>query len=148
MLDAKNRELLEASDRGDLNYRLPGEYDTDPGTYCEQIAAMSIDGVHVHSMTPEEAYHARRGTDWDYEDVYDRLKRAGLDSVPGTAAEILVDEVRGVICPGKIGTDEWPDAMEAAAAVGLDVTSTMMYGHVENEAHRAMHLARIRELQE
>ena len=146
-LDAEHRELLEASDRGDLNYRLPGEYDTDPGTYCEQIAAMSVDGVHVYSMTPEEAYHARRGTDWDYEEVYGRLEEAGLDSVPGTAAEILVDEVRGVICPGKIGTDEWLDAMEAAAAVGLDVTSTMMYGHVENEAHRAMHLARIREFQ-
>ena len=146
-LDAEHRELLEASDRGDLNYWLPGEYDTDPETYCEQIAAMSVDGVHVHSMTPEEAYHARRGTDWDYEEVYGRLEEAGLDSVPGTAAEILVGEVRGVICPGKIGTDEWLDAMEAAAAVGLDVTSTMMYGHVENEAHRAMHLARIREFQ-
>jgi FO synthase subunit 2 len=147
-LDAEHREILEASDRRDLNYRPPAEYDTDPGTYCEQMAAMSVDGVHLHSMTPEEAYHARRGTDWDYEDVYGRLAEAGLDSVPGTAAEILVDEVREVICPGKIGTDEWLEAMEAAADVGLDVTSTMMYGHVDNEAHRAIHLQRIRELQD
>jgi FO synthase subunit 2 len=99
-------------------------------------------------MTPEEAYHARRGTDWSYDEVYGRLKDAGLDSVPGTAAEILVDEVRDVICPGKIRTDEWLEAMEAAANVGLDVTSTIMYGHVDNEAHRALHLQRIRELQE
>ncbi|MFC7248877.1 7,8-didemethyl-8-hydroxy-5-deazariboflavin synthase subunit CofH [Halomicroarcula sp. GCM10025324] len=147
-LDAEHREILEASERGDLNYRSPSEYDVDPGTYCEQIRAMDVGGVHVHSMTPEEAYHARRGTDWAYEEVFRRLKAAGLDSVPGTAAEILVDEVREVICPGKIGTDEWLEAMEAAANVGLGLTATIMYGHVENEAHRAMHLERVRELQD
>ncbi|WP_436929332.1 7,8-didemethyl-8-hydroxy-5-deazariboflavin synthase subunit CofH [Halosimplex halobium] len=147
-LDDEHREILESSDRGDLNYRPPAEYDVNPGTYCEQIDAMSVDGVHVHSMTPEEAYHGRRGTDWSYEEVYGRLKEAGLDSVPGTAAEILVDEVRDVICPGKIGTEEWLEAMEAAANVGLDVTSTIMYGHVENEMHRVLHLKRIRELQD
>jgi FO synthase subunit 2 len=147
-LDDEHREILETSDRGDLNYRPPAEYDVDPGTYCEQIEAMAVDDVHVHSMTPEEAYHARRGTEWDYEEVYGRLADAGLDSVPGTAAEILVDEVREVICPGKIGTDEWMDAMEAAATVGLDTTATIMYGHVENERHRVEHLVKIRELQE
>ncbi|WP_415380268.1 7,8-didemethyl-8-hydroxy-5-deazariboflavin synthase subunit CofH [Halosimplex sp. TS25] len=147
-LDAEHREILESSDRGDLNYRPAEEYDVDPGTYCEQIEAMSVGGVHVHSMTPEEAYHGRRGTDWSYEEVYGRLKEAGLDSVPGTAAETLVDEVRDVICPAKIGTGEWLEAMEAAANVGLDVTSTIMYGHVDNEMHRVMHLERIRELQE
>jgi len=146
-LDDEHREILEASDRDDLNYRSPSEYDVDPGTYCEQIDAMDVGGVHVHSMTPEEAYHARRGTDWSYEEVYGRLKDAGLDSVPGTAAEILVDEVREVICPGKIGTEEWLEAMEAAANVGLDLTSTIMYGHVENARHRVVHLQRIRELQ-
>jgi len=112
-LDDEHREILESSDREDLNYRSPGEYDVDPGTYCEQMEAMSVGGVHLHSMTPEEAYHARRGTDWSYEEVYGRLKDAGLDSVPGTAAEILVDEVRAEICPGKIRTDEWLEAMEA-----------------------------------
>ncbi|GCF13181.1 FO synthase [Haloarcula mannanilytica] len=147
-LDDEHREILEASDRGDLNYRSPGEYEKDPATYCEQLSAMNVGGVHVHSMTPEEAYHARRGTDWSYEEVFSRLQDAGLDSVPGTAAEILVDEVRDVICPGKIRTDEWLEAMEAAASVGLDMTSTMMYGHVENERHRALHLQRIRDLQD
>ncbi|QCC50121.1 7,8-didemethyl-8-hydroxy-5-deazariboflavin synthase subunit CofH [Halapricum salinum] len=147
-LDGEHREILESSDRGDLNYKSPSRYETDPGTYCQQIDAMDVGGVHVHSMTPEEAAHARRGTDWDYEEVYQRLAEAGLDSVPGTAAEILVDEVRGVICPGKIDTQGWLDAIEAAAAVGLDTTATMMYGHVENEAHRALHLQRVRELQD
>ncbi|MFC7019333.1 MULTISPECIES: 7,8-didemethyl-8-hydroxy-5-deazariboflavin synthase subunit CofH [Haloarcula] len=147
-LDDEHREILEGSDRGDLNYRSPGEYDVDPGTYCAQIRAMDVGGVHVHSMTPEEAYHARRGTDWSYEEVFRRLQAAGLDSVPGTAAEILVDEVREVICPGKIGTAEWLEAMEAAASVGLGTTATIMYGHVENEMHRVMHLERVRDLQD
>jgi FO synthase subunit 2 len=147
-LDDEHLAMLESSDRGDLNYKSADRYDVDPGTYCDQIAAMSVDGVHVHSMTPEEGYHARRGTDWSYEEVYGRLADAGLDSVPGTAAEILVDEVRGVICPGKIRSDEWLEAMEAAAAVGLPTTATIMYGHVDNEMHRVMHLEKIRALQD
>ncbi|WP_135827644.1 7,8-didemethyl-8-hydroxy-5-deazariboflavin synthase subunit CofH [Halorussus halobius] len=147
-LDDEHLEILESSDRGDLNYKSADAYVTDPGTYVDQMEAMSVEGVHLHSMTPEEAYHARRGTDWSYEEVYGRLKDAGLDSVPGTAAEILVDEVRSVICPGKIGTDEWVEAMEAATSVGLDATATIMYGHVDNEAHRALHLKRLRDLQD
>jgi FO synthase subunit 2 len=147
-LDDQHRAILEASDRGDLNYKSPDRYEKNPGTYTDQMDAMSVGDVHVHSMTPEEAYHARRGTDWSYEEVYGRLKAAGLDSVPGTAAEILVDEVREVICPGKIGTDEWVTAMEAAASVGLPMTATIMYGHVENEAHRVEHLDVIRDLQD
>ncbi|WP_435181181.1 7,8-didemethyl-8-hydroxy-5-deazariboflavin synthase subunit CofH [Halorussus sp. AFM4] len=148
VLDDEHRELLEANDNGDLNYKPTSAYEEDPGTYCEQLRAMSVDDVHVHSMTPEEAYHARRGTDWDYEEVYARLKDAGLDSVPGTAAEILVDEVRDVLCPGKIGTDEWVTAMEAAADVGLPMTATIMYGHIENAKHRVEHLQVVRELQD
>jgi FO synthase subunit 2 len=147
-LDDEHREILETSDRGDLNYRPPTEYDVDPGTYSEQIEAMDVEGIHVHSMTPEEAYHGRRGTDWNYEEVYGRLADAGLDSVPGTAAEILVDEVREILCPGKISTDEWMEAIEAAATVGLGATATIMYGHIENERHRVEHLAKIRELQD
>ena len=147
-LDAEHLEALEAADAADLNYRPASEYDTDPGTYTDQIRAMAVDGVHVHSMTPEEAYHARRGTDWSYDAVYGRLRDAGLDSVPGTAAEILVDEVRDVICPGKIDTGEWVEAMEGAAAVGLPMTATIMYGHVENARHRAMHLDVVRDLQD
>jgi FO synthase subunit 2 len=147
-LDKEHREILTASERGDLNYRPAEAYRTDPGTYVDQIRAMSVDDVHVHSMTPEEAYHSRRGTDWSYESVYGRLKDAGLDSVPGTAAEILVDEVRSVICPGKIDTACWIKAMEAAAKVGLPTTATIMYGHVENEMHRVIHLDRVRSLQD
>jgi FO synthase subunit 2 len=147
VLDDDHRERLESM-ADPPNYRPPDAYEVDPGTYVEQMEAMSVGDVHLHSMTPEEAYHARRGTDRSYEEIYGALQEAGLDSVPGTAAEILVDEVREVICPGKIDTAEWLEAMEAAANVGLPTTSTIMYGHVENEMHRVMHLDRIRELQD
>ena len=149
-LNDEHHEILAAHDDSakTVNYVPPSQYTTDPGTYHEQITAMSVGGVHLHSMTPEEAYHARRGTDWSYERVYRELADAGLDSAPGTAAEILVDEVRDVICPGKIRTDGWVEAIEGAVAAGLDVTSTMMYGHVETVAHRAEHLGVIRDLQD
>jgi FO synthase subunit 2 len=149
-LNAEHHEILAAHDdpASEVDYRPPAVYETDPGTYLEQMRAMSVDDVHLHSMTPEEADHARRGTEWSYEEVYRELKAAGLDSAPGTAAEILVEEVRDVICPGKISTDEWIAAMEGAIDAGLDVTSTMMYGHVENEAHRVHHLKVLRDLQD
>ena len=149
-LNAEHHEILAATDdpATTVNYKPPARYTTDPGTYVEQLNAMSVGGVHLHSMTPEEAYHAARGTDWDYETVYRTLSAAGLDSAPGTAAEILVDEVRDVICPGKIRTDDWVAAMEGAMRAGLDVTSTMMYGHVETVTHRAEHLKVIRDLQD
>jgi FO synthase subunit 2 len=149
-LDAEHHEILRGYEKPDqqVNYVPPERYAVDPGTYLDQIRAMDVGGVHLHSMTPEEAYHARRGTDWSYEQVYRRLREAGLDSAPGTAAEILVPEVRQVICPGKIDSDEWERAMEGAVAAGLDVTATIMYGHVENERHRVMHLDRVRDLQD
>ncbi|QLG61388.1 7,8-didemethyl-8-hydroxy-5-deazariboflavin synthase subunit CofH [Halorarum salinum] len=149
-LDDEHHEMLAGFDEParEVNYKPPERYVVDPGTYVEQMEAMSVGGVHLHSMTPEEAYHARRGTDWSYEEVYAELREAGLDSAPGTAAEILVDEVRDVICPGKIDTAGWLEAMEGAVDAGLDVTSTMMYGHVENEMHRAIHLERLRDLQD
>jgi FO synthase subunit 2 len=149
-LNDEHHEILAAYDdpATEVNYKPPAVYETDPGTYVEQLRAMSIGGVHLHSMTPEEAAHARRGTEWSYESVYRRLRAAGLDSAPGTAAEILVDEVRDVICPAKISTGEWVAAMEGAIAAGLDVTATMMYGHVENAAHRIHHLEVVRDLQD
>ena len=149
-LDDDHHEILAGYDdpAREVNYKPPTVYDTDPGTYVDQIEAMSVGDIHVHSITPEEAYHARRGTNRSYESVYRRLREAGLDSAPGTAAEILVEEVRDVICPGKISSSEWIEAMEGAMAAGLDTTATIMYGHVDNEMHRAMHLKRVRDLQD
>lgn len=142
VLDEQHREEIE----GTPEYTPPEEFLKEPGTYVEQIRAMN--DLHVHAITPEEAAHAVRGTDMTYRDAYERLADAGLDTVPGTAAEILVDEVRDVICPNKIDTGEWMEAMRGAADAGLGTTATIMYGHVENARHRAVHLERIRNLQD
>ncbi len=149
-LNEEHHEILASygEPAQEVTYKPPERYTTDPGTYVEQIEAMAVDGIHVHSITPEEAYHARRGTDWSYEEVYRQLRAAGLNSAPGTAAEILVDEVRDVVCPGKITSADWVEAMEGAMAAGLDTTATIMYGHVENEMHRVMHLQVVRDLQD
>ena len=150
VLDTEHTEILENSPElhDKIHYKSSKHYDIDPGNYCDQIRAMDVDEVHIHSITPEEAYHAKRGTEWDYRYVYHKLKQSGLKSVPGTAAEILVDEVRDIICPGKISSSGWVDAMEAAAAEKIPLTATIMYGHVENEMHRAMHLKVVRDLQD
>ena len=150
VLNSEHREILDSSpeNHNQLQYKPAKYYHTDPGTYCDQIHAMNVENVHIHSMTPEEADHAKRGTDWNYRKVYREFKKSGLNSVPGTAAEILVEEVRDIICPGKISSTDWVNAMEGAAAENLPLTATIMYGHVENEMHRAMHLQVIRDLQD
>ena len=76
-----------------------------------------------------------------------RLRDAGLGSLPGTAAEILDDEVRAVLCPDKVNTAQWLEVVETAHNVGLRTTSTIMFGHVDKPIHWARHLIRLRELQ-
>ena len=80
--------------------------------------------------------------------ILERLRGAGLSTLPGTAAEILDDEIRAVICPDKLRTDEWLDVIGTAHEVGLKTTATIMYGHVEQPVHWARHLLRLRALQE
>lgn len=101
---------------------------------------MSVDGIHDHPMTPEEAHQTQRGVDGRYIHFYCELEREGFDTVPRTAAEIIVDGVRKVICPGKKSPSEKMDAMLAAAQQGLQMTSTIIYGYVESKMHHLQHL--------
>ncbi len=80
-------------------------------------------------------------------DFLARLKDVGLGTLPGTAAEVLDDEVRAVLCPDKIGTDRWLDVMRTAHELGFRTTATIMYGHVDRYVHWARHILRIRALQ-
>jgi FO synthase subunit 2 len=82
-----------------------------------------------------------------YDEFLKILKEAGLDTIPGTAAEILDDEIRKLISPGRISTNEWVTIIKTAHKLGIPSTSTIMYGHVENEIHRAKHLLILREIQ-
>jgi FO synthase len=119
-------------------------------TYLNIVEAvkMGAPDVHVHAFSPLEVWHGAETLKLDLEDYLARLKKQGLSSLPGTAAEILDDEVRKVLCPDKIRTDQWIAVMEAAHAVGLKSTATIMFGHIDRLDHWARHLIRIRDLQE
>jgi cyclic dehypoxanthinyl futalosine synthase len=100
-------------------------------------------------LSPPEVIHLTRLTHLSVSEVIDRLIRAGLDSIPGGGAEILVDRVRKLLnCYGKATADEWLGVMRAAHHAGLRTTATMMYGHVESVEERIEHLLRLRALQD
>jgi FO synthase len=103
--------------------------------------------IHVHAFSPLEVWQGARTLGMSVSDFLAELQRAGLGSLPGTAAEVLDDEVRRVICPDKINTAEWLEVMRSAHALGLRSTATVMFGHVDHPRHWARHLLRIRDLQ-
>ena len=103
----------------------------------------------LHALSPPEVIHLTRMSRLSVPDVIDRLVTAGLDSIPGGGAEILVDRVRKILnCYGKASADEWLGVMRAAHRAGLRTTATMMYGHVETVEERIEHLTRLRSLQD
>jgi FO synthase len=119
-------------------------------TYMDIVAAVkaAVPEMHVHAFSALEVTHGAQTLGLSLFQYLERLRRAGLSSLPGTAAEILDDEVRSVICPGKITTQQWLAVMRAAHDVGLRSTATIMFGHVEHPRHWARHLLEIRSLQQ
>jgi FO synthase subunit 2 len=103
--------------------------------------------MHIHAFSPMEVYHASHISGLKVSEALARLKRSGLDTMPGTAAEILSDRVREIICPSKLSTSEWVDVVRQAHAAGIPTTATMMYGHVETPEERIEHMLIIREIQ-
>jgi cyclic dehypoxanthinyl futalosine synthase len=104
--------------------------------------------VHLHALSPPEVQHIARRSKLSVPDALTRLRDAGLDSIPGGGAEILVDRVRDVIAPKKTRSAEWLNVMRHAHRLGMSTTATMMYGHVETLAERVEHMRRVRELQD
>src|SRR6516225_8942452 len=105
-------------------------------------------GIHIHAFSPLEVHQGAATLGVPVANFLHSLQATGLGTLPGTAAEILDDEVRGVLCPDKIRTDQWLEVMRAAHRSGLRSTATIMYGHVDRYEHWARHLLRIRQLQE
>jgi len=105
-------------------------------------------GIHCHAFSPPEIVHIAHISGLSIKEVLKRLINAGLDSIPGGGAEILVDRVRKQVSPRKASTDEWLDVMETAHGLGLKTTATMMFGHVERLDERIEHLLRLRDLQD
>jgi cyclic dehypoxanthinyl futalosine synthase len=104
--------------------------------------------IHLHALSPPEIQHIARRSKLTIPETLARLRDAGLDSVPGGGAEILVDRVRAIIAPKKTKSDEWLDVMRQAHRLGMSTTATMMYGHVETLEERVEHMRRVRELQD
>ncbi len=104
--------------------------------------------IHLHALSPSEIQHAARRSKVTIPQALTRLRDAGLDSLPGGGAEILVDRVRKIISPKKTTSGEWLGIMREAQRLGMSTTATMMYGHVETLDERVEHMRRIRDLQD
>jgi len=119
-------------------------------TYLDIVATLraATPDMHIHAFSPLEVWQGAETLGLDLETYLRQLKEAGLHTLPGTAAEVLDDEVRAVLCPDKINTEQWLAVMAAAHKVGLRSTATIMYGHVDNYRSWARHLLRVRTLQE
>jgi FO synthase len=104
--------------------------------------------MHIHAFSPLEVLQGAETLGIGLKDYLQRLKLAGLSTLPGTAAEILHDEVRARLCADKLNSSEWLEVMEQAHQVGFRTTATVMYGHIEEPRHWARHLSEIRKLQQ
>lgn len=145
------RRAREAWDRGATELCLQGGIHPDytGETYlaiCRAIRA-AVPDMHIHAFSPLEVTQGAATLGLTLSDFLARLKEAGLGTLPGTAAEILDDEVRAIICPDKVDTAQWVAVLRAAHRLGLRTTSTIMYGHVETPQSWARHLLVLRDLQ-
>jgi len=121
----------------------------EPEYYREILLAIKAEfpGLHIHAWSPEEIDFVQRKSGMPLPELFRWLMDAGLGTIPGTAAEILDDEIRRIISPNKLGRDRWVEIVKAAHSVGLRSSSTCMYGHVEQPHHVAAHLELLREIQ-
>jgi len=106
-----------------------------------------LPSLHIHGFSPEEVLYGATLSGVSIRDYLTALKEAGVGSLPGTSAEILVDEVRHQLSPGRIGTAQWIELIQTAHELGIPTTSTIMYGHIESSRHKAVHLDILRDIQ-
>ncbi len=141
--EAVAKGATEVCLQGGIHPRYTGD------TYASILKAVkgACPDLHVHAFSPLEVHQGATTLGMSVADFLRLLKDAGLGSLPGTAAEILDDEVRTIICPDKLTTDLWLDIVGTAHKVGLPTTATVMFGHVETPVHWARHLLGIRRLQ-
>ena len=150
-LDEISRRTIEAWERGGTEVCMQGGIHPDytGETYLDicRTVKSAVPEMHVHAFSPLEVWQGAETLDISLRDFLRRLKDEGLGTLPGTAAEILDDEVRRELCPDKLSTDQWFEVMETAHDVGFKTTATIMYGHIDRPINWGRHLQRIRELQ-
>ncbi len=145
------RRSREAWDRGATEVCLQGGI--HPGFtgqwYLDLVRAIraELPRLHIHAFSPLEAWQGAATAGWELADYLEMLRDAGLGSLPGTAAEILDDEIRRDLCPDKVNTEQWLEVMRTAHGIGLRSTATIMFGHLERPIHQARHLLAVRDLQ-
>ncbi len=145
------RRTREAWARGATEVCMQGGIHPDytGETYLSLLRAVkdAVPTMHVHAFSPLEVTHGASTLGIPVDAFLARLRDAGLGSLPGTAAEVLDDEVRAILCPDKLKTAEWLAVIDAAHGVGLRTTSTIMFGHVDRPVHWARHLLAVRRIQ-
>ncbi|MDE1829463.1 MAG: 5-amino-6-(D-ribitylamino)uracil--L-tyrosine 4-hydroxyphenyl transferase CofH, partial [Thaumarchaeota archaeon] len=123
--------------------------DMDGNTYeniCRAIKK-EVSDIHIHGFSPEEVLYGATRSNSSIEEYLKRLKKAGVNSLPGTAAEILDQSIRDKISPGRITVKKWVEVIKTAHKIGIPSTSTMMFGHLETVQDRASHIGIIRDIQ-
>ena len=145
------RRCGEAWDRGATEVCMQGGIHPDytGQTYLDILHTVrhATPDMHIHAFSPLEVWQGASTLDMGVREYLGHLRDAGLNTLPGTAAEILDDDVRQSLCPDKLNSMQWLEVMEAAHDVGLKTTATIMYGHIEGPRHWASHLLQIRDLQ-
>lgn len=146
------RRTQEAWERGATEVCMQGgihpEYTGETYINIVRTVKAAEPNMHVHAFSPLEVWQGAATLGLEVGEYLQQLKDAGLNTLPGTAAEILDDDVRDIICADKINTEQWLQVMEAAHGIGFKTTATIMYGHVEKLEHWARHIMRVRALQE
>ncbi|PSB22378.1 7,8-didemethyl-8-hydroxy-5-deazariboflavin synthase subunit CofH [filamentous cyanobacterium CCP2] len=147
--DAVNRGATEICMQGGLNPE--AKIDGSMLNYYLQLVKLikqAFPDLHLHAFSPQEVQFIAREDGLSYAEVIAALQTAGVGSMPGTAAEVLNDEVRRVICPEKINTATWLEVVETAHRLGMPTTSTMLSGHIETPVQQMQHLGALRSLQQ
>ncbi|MEB3123335.1 MAG: 7,8-didemethyl-8-hydroxy-5-deazariboflavin synthase subunit CofH [Snowella sp.] len=123
---------------------------TSLGYYLQLIKVLkqTFPQLHLHAFSPQEIQFIAREDQISYENVIQSLQAAGVESMPGTAAEVLVDSVRKIICPEKINSQTWLEIVGLAHRLGLPTTSTMLCGHIETPEQQVQHFGQLRSLQQ
>jgi FO synthase subunit 2 len=143
VVGAKNSNCSEVCIQGGINPELEFDFYLD----ILRVVKGIDQNIHTHAFSPQEIYFMSKLYNSSIENTLKELKKAGLDSIPGTAAEILVDDIRNIVCPNKVSTSQWIDIITKAHNLGIPTTSTIMYGHIESLDDRITHLEVLREIQ-
>jgi len=126
---------------------LPPDMDGDLyENICREIKK-EIPNIHIHGFSPEEVLYGASRSNTTIREYLQRLKESGVNTLPGTAAEILDQKIRDKISPGRISVKDWIEVIKTAHSIGINTTSTMMFGHIETPEDRVNHIAKIRDIQ-